>query len=130
MNEVKTLTQLVRYGVMGVSGVIIDATVYSLLLHLGCSLTLSKGIGIFTSIIYAFIGNTLWTFGARISLRVCVRFAAIYAASLLANVYVNGKMFQLLQHQFAYALQEAFLCATAVSVVITFGGLKLWVYKA
>ena len=128
MNDGKTLKEVFRYGVMGISGVLIDAGVYSLLLYLGLALTVAKSIGILTSIIYAFIGNTLWTFTSKISFRVLTRFAIVYAASFLANVVTNYIIVQQVLHN-NYALQLAFLCATAVSVVITFSGLKLWVYR-
>ena len=129
MIDGKTVKQVFRYGVMGFSGVLIDAVVYSLLLHLGFALTTAKTIGILASIVYAFIGNTLWTFASKISLNVLMRFTIVYATSFVANVITNSIVVQQLLHKNNHALQLAFLCATAVSIVITFSGLKLWVYR-
>lgn len=124
----KALRQIVRYGVVGVSGVGIDALLYTLLLHLGGSITASKMAGIITSVIYSYFCNTLWSFEAKPAWQAFIRFCLVYLMSIIANVTVNNCVATFAVGQ-KIALVAAFFCATTVSVAITFCGLRYWVYR-
>lgn len=127
--ENRSLRQFIRYGIMGVTGVALDALVYTSMLHLGYSVNVAKTVGILCSVVYAYIGNTLWSFETKMKAGTFVRFCVVYALSAVVNVSINGFTSHLLTGILPYPLLLAFFCATGVSVMITFFGLKFLVYR-
>lgn len=120
--------QAVRYIIVGITGVSFDAFLYTCLLCLGLSLTLSKAISMFGAVVLGYCLNAKWTFQAVPGLSNLGRFCLIYAASIIANVLINSSVANAL-HGAGPGLVIAFFCATLASIAITYTGLKFWVFK-
>ncbi len=118
----------VRYIVVGVTGVAFDALVYAVLLNLGLGLSASKAVSITGSVILGYFLNSKWTFQASPGWGNLGRYCVVYAVSILVNVSINNLVANLLGGALP-ALAAAFFCATLASIVITYNGLKLWVFK-
>ena len=120
--------QVLRYFVVGVSGVTLDAVIYYILLRYGVSITPAKGVSITASVIYGYCLNARWTFRAGFSKRSLAAYCIVYATSIILNMATNTYLAHSLP-EWCFPIVMAFLVATAVSICITFSGLKFWVFK-
>ncbi len=119
------LKQFLSYSTIGVISLIIDALVYIILSDIFfISKSLSKIISFIVASVNSFIGNKLFTFRAKsFNYKEPVKFILIYSVSLIVNSST---------HDFFLNVFEGFLpfiIASIFSVIINFGGQKLWVFK-
>jgi len=117
--------QFLSYSTIGVISLIIDALAYIILSDIFfISKSLSKIISFILASVNSFIGNKLFTFRARsFNYKEPVKFILIYSISLIVNS---------LTHDFFLNIFEGFLpfiIASIFSIIINFGGQKLWVFK-
>lgn len=116
--------------VVGTLTVLVDFLTYRGLFSMQCPVDVAKGISFVCGTVFAYFANRFWTFGHKQPGPGSVqRFALLYALTLAANVSVNAAMLMLLSKQAAWALQIAFLSATAVSASMNFVGMKLFVFR-
>jgi putative flippase GtrA len=122
--------ELLVFLVVGSLTVLVDFLCYRTLLWSGVdSVALAKSAGFLAGTVFAYFANRAWTFGHRHHRPgTAWRFAVLYALSLGANVAVNGLVLQPLAGT-AFAVQLAFLGATAVSTCLNFLGMKLFVFR-
>lgn len=126
----KWYEQLIKYVIAGICGVGIDAGIYAIFMYIGFSISVSKLIGIFTSVVFSYVVNTLWSFKSSITLINFVKFCVLYSFSIAFNVLTNSitiTKLEELNEPFSFFI--AFLVATFISICITFFGLKFWIYK-
>jgi putative flippase GtrA len=123
--------ELLVFLVVGSLTVLVDFLTYRGLLWSGWSWTAgAKAAGFLAGTVFAYFANRAWTFGHRTHRPgTAWRFALLYAVTLGANVAVNATALGLLWGT-AFAVQLAFLAATAVSTCLNFAGMKLFVFRA
>ena len=119
------LKQFLSYSTIGFVSLIIDALVYIILSDiLSISKSLSKIISFIVASVNSFIGNKIFTFRAKsFNYKEPVKFILIYSVSLIVNSST---------HDFFLNVFEGFLpfiIASIFSIIINFGGQKLWVFK-
>ena len=119
------LKQFLSYSTIGFISLIIDALVYIILSDiLFISKSLSKIISFIVASVNSFIGNKIFTFRAKsFNYKEPVKFILIYSVSLIVNSST---------HDFFLNVFEGFLpfiIASIFSIIINFGGQKLWVFK-
>lgn len=123
--------ELALFLVVGSLTVLLDYLAYYSLLWLGLmGVDMAKATGFIVGTVFAYFANRFWTFGHQSHAPGSAwRFALLYAATLGANVGVNGLALALLSDT-ALAIQGAFLMATGVSASLNFFGMKLFVFRA
>lgn len=91
---------------------------------------MAKAIGFLGGTLFAYFANRFWTFGHNSHVPGSLwRFAALYGATLGANVVVNSLALKLFADATA-AIHLAFLLATGISAILNFLGMKLFVFKS
>lgn len=116
--------------VVGVTTVLIDFSVYTLLTRLvGVPVDIAKAISFLAGTVFAYFANRFWTFSAaQPSANSVVRFAVLYGSTLGANVLINKLLLQALAH-LPFCTQAAFVGATGTSAVLNFIGMKWFVFS-
>ena len=113
---------LARFGVIGVTSVLIDLAVYAPLTDSGVLTHPAKAISYLAGMAFGFVGNKFWTFGSRRkSASEPLTYVLIYAVTLAVNVGVNAAVLWLTGEKLA-----AFFVATGLTTVLNFLGLR-WV---
>ncbi len=122
--------QLAIFLVVGITTVLIDFVVYTILFKLmHTNPELAKGISFITGTVFAYASNRKWTFEHQGAIHTnIVPFCLLYASTLFVNVSANGLLLDLFEHIiFGYLI--AFLIATILSATLNFAGMKWWVFK-
>jgi putative flippase GtrA len=117
--------QFISYSMIGIISLLIDIIVYVLLSDFFLiSKSLSKIISFILASINSFLGNKIFTFKLKsYNFREPLKFMLLYSVSLIANSST---------HDFFLNVFDGFLpfiIASIVSIIINFGGQKLWVFK-
>lgn len=91
----KTLTEFIKYGVVGVSNTVVTAVViYVMMKGLGCPDVLSNVVGYIAGVVNSFVWNKQWTFRSeaawgKSALRFGIAFGICYVLQLLLLIYLN-----------------------------------------
>ncbi len=91
----KTLTEIIKYGIVGISNTVVTAVVIWVLLKgLGCSDVISNIIGYVAGVVNSFIWNKRWTFQSKDSweksaVRFGIAFGICYLFQLVFLMYLN-----------------------------------------
>ncbi|MDC6350604.1 GtrA family protein [Zeaxanthinibacter sp. PT1] len=119
-----TRKQLLKFGVSGVTAVLVDYLVYlALYPYLGPNI--AKGVSFLTGTMVAFVLNKYWTFEAKeFSGKQLMKFLILYGITLGLNIGTNHLCLIWFE-----SIIFAFLCATGLSAVLNFIGQKFWVFK-
>ena len=117
--------QFISYSMIGIISLLIDIIVYVLLSDFFLiSKSLSKIISFILASINSFLGNKIFTFKLKsYNFREPMKFILLYSVSLIANSST---------HDFFLNVFDGFLpfiISSIVSIIINFGGQKLWVFK-
>ena len=117
--------QFISYSMIGIISLLIDIIVYILLSEFFLiSKSLSKIISFILASINSFLGNKIFTFKLKsYNFREPLKFILLYSVSLIANSST---------HDFFLNVFDGFLpfiIASIVSIIINFGGQKLWVFR-
>lgn len=121
---------------VGIATVAIDALVYALLCALSVPPNWAKGSSFLAGTLFAWHANKTLTFRAapeRSGIARKLRFMALYATTLSANVLANAAVLAVgdwIGAPLWLGAPFAFLCATAISAVSNFLGMRLWVFAA
>ena len=121
--------QLSRFIVSGVSTVIVDILIYSILINLGLNLALSKAISFVSGTIYSYFINKKWTFKAIGGLRTFLKFIFVYLISLNINILINDYMINFFINKNFKSIFIAFFISTLFSATFNFVFLKKYVFK-
>jgi putative flippase GtrA len=117
--------EALRFLVGGGSAVAVDYLTYQMLLHFGAPLSAAKAISYVCGAGLGFVINKYWTFTSRAPVyQEIPRFIGLYAVTACANTLVNKAVLWMIDVR---AL--GFLCATGVSTVLNFLGLKFIVFR-
>lgn len=122
-------TSLKRFVVTGLSAVLIDAAVYTLLLKFAVAVNIAKGVAFASGALFAYFANRFWTFGAtRTAQTRALGFIALYLGSAALNVAVNHALLALLgAHALAYP--AAWFVATGASATLNYLGMRYVVFR-
>jgi putative flippase GtrA len=121
--------QLVRFGVVGGIGFVVNLGVYILCVHsLGIEYLVAAVLSWLVAVANNFVWNRHWTFDASGG---AVRFQAVrfVAVSLLAEVF-NLAMLRLLVEAAGVGKVPAQVVAVATAMPLNFLGNKLWSFRA
>ena len=121
--------QLRRFIVTGVSTVIVDILIYSILINLGLYLSFSKAIAFVSGTIYSYFINKKWTFKAIGGLKIFLKFIFVYLISLNINISVNDYVINSFINKNFKSIFIAFLISTLFSATFNFIFLKKYVFK-
>lgn len=121
--------ELAIFLVVGGLTVLVDYMTYRGIVWTGrLDTKLAKGAGFLTGTFFSYFANRLWTFGTRAHAAGSNwRFAALYALTLLINIYANAVILSVLSG-IPYPIQVAFLIATGLSATLNFLGMKHLVF--
>ena len=117
--------------VVGSLTVLVDYLSYRSLVWFGLTgVDMAKAIGFLFGTLFAYFANRFWTFGHKSHVPGSLwRFAALYGATLPANVLVNSLALKLFADAIV-AVHLAFLLATGISATLNFLVMKLFVFKS
>ena len=119
-----------RFLLVGITTVLIDLSVYSLLLFLELDTYISKGISFNVGALFAFYANKNFTFKSNTkSPFKFILFLILYFTTLGINVSFNEIILSLIGKS-ELSLFIAFVIATAISATINFLGMKHIVFKS
>ena len=124
--------QLLSYIISGLLATGSDYLVYNMLVYLSCYYSIAKTISFLTGTIIAYFYNKHITFKKpQQSYKELARFFVLYLISMVFNVTTNGFSISILKHYFSVniSITISFLAATLISMIISFFGQKLWVFK-
>ena len=117
--------QFLSYSMIGIISLLIDVIVYILLSDFFLiSKSLSKIISFILASINSFLGNKIFTFKLKsYNFREPLKFILLYSVSLIANSSTHDIFLNIFDGFLP------FIIASIVSIIINFGGQKLWVFK-
>ena len=119
-----------RFLLVGITTVLIDLSVYSLLLFLEFDTYISKGISFTVGALFAFYANKNFTFKSNTKgFFKFILFLILYLTTLGVNVSLNEIILSLIGKT-ELSLFIAFVIATAISATINFLGMKHIVFKS
>ncbi len=118
-------SSLPRFLITGGCSTAIDFMVY-LLLSRNLPTAVSKGISMLTSSVFSYFVNKRFTFRnqEKTNLGYLLRFYAVFALNLGANIGMNELVFRVSGHKIF-----AFLCATAAGMTVNYLGQKRFVFR-
>ena len=125
----KSNQELKRFVVCGISAVLVDFLLYSLLINLGLNLSFSKAISFLAGTIYSYFINQKWTFKAVGGFNTFIKFIFVYFISLNINIFTNNILLQFLGEQNFKSLFSAFIVSTLLSAIFNFLLLKTYVFR-
>lgn len=121
----KTKKEIIKFGLVGILGTAIDATVYMFMLDI-VGIIFAKALSFICGSIVAFILNKILTFRNKDkSSKQIVKFSILYMGTLIVNIVVNYYILLVWDDKYL----EAFVVATMVHTILNFIGQKLWVFK-
>lgn len=122
--------QLVRFGLVGASGFVVNLAVYALLVHaIGAPYQLAAVVAWLVAVSSNFVLNRHWTFDSSGG-RVHDQALRFFLVSLAAFVLVNLVALTLLVEQAGLAKVPAQALAVAAATPFNFLGNKLWSFRA
>lgn len=93
-------------------------------MYSGITISVSKWISFFCGAVFGFIANKLWTFESKqVPTKEIPKYIVLYTLTAFINTWVNSIVLALTSLSFF-----AFLCATGISTVLNFLGLKFFVF--
>jgi len=121
---------LVKQGILYISAGLItfgtDFSLYRLLLMFGIPVTLSKGMSFICALAISFNLNRIFVFKYRGADFRFHRFLILANVNLIINILINRFSLVVLGSD---SINICFIIATGVTVMCSFLGLKLWVFK-
>ena len=117
--------QFISYSMIGIISLLIDVIVYILLSDFFLiSKSQSKIISFILASINSFLGNKIFTFKLKsYNFREPMKFILLYSVSLIANSSTHDFFLNVFDGF------QPFIIASIVSIIINFGGQKLWVFR-
>lgn len=134
IRQKKSLSQFIKFGIVGVSGTLVDLGFYNLLaLYFGYNIYLSRTFSFIFAAINNYIWNRVWTFRSQ-SKKITQEFIKFFIVSAI-GLLLNLAIMKLLQ-PFSEKLQTDFLqknVPVLIAIVIVFIWNfiinKIWTFK-
>lgn len=126
----RNFTLIIKQGTLyvlaGLTTFGIDFSVYHILLALTAPITLSKGTSFICSLLVSFNLNRTLVFRYKGTDCRFQRFLILSNVNLVVNVLVNNISLKVLSSD---NINVCFIIATALTVICSFLGMKLWVFR-
>ena len=126
---IKINKELRRFIISGFSSVLVDLTVYTILIRIGFFLTISKAFSFSAGTLYSYFINQKWTFRAVGGVKIFLKFISVYLISLNINIMFNKLILVILKTEIRQNIIIAFLFSTAISALFNFTFLRRYVFK-
>ena len=123
-----TKRQILVFGVIGLTTVILDFASYQLYFLLGLDINISKCLGFTTGALFAYFANRDITFRAKGGTKTLTLFCCVYLVNLVLNV-VSNAFFLGAFSDLESVMYLAFILATAISATSNFLGMKFIVFR-
>ncbi len=118
-----------NFVVIGFLTVLIDSSVYTLILKMASNFSFAKTFGFVSGTFFSFFANRNFTFKIQNSIWIQIyKFALLYSGSLMINVIINNMALNYFSGT-NYRIKLAFTTATFSSALINFIGMKYFVFK-
>lgn len=126
------LTNFKKFFIVGCIAFATDISLYFLFLEIGLISSFSKGLSFICGLLVGYFLNSFFTFNqAKISTIKFYKYILVYFVSLLANITVNERaviyLKDIIWDEFIFL--GAVICATVVSLLMNFFGLRNYVFK-
>ena len=113
----------------GLTAVLIDFLVYSLILWLGYNPSLAQFISFIAGAFFSYKANKKWTFKSHTNKYTPFTFSISYSFSLYINILVNKLGLSFSNNRYSAIVIISFLIATICSATINFLCLKFFVFN-
>ncbi len=126
------LSNFIKFFIVGCIAFTTDIALYFLFLKLGLPSIFSKALSFVCGLLVGYVLNSFFTFNqAKISKVKFSKYILVYFVSLVANITVNEQTVIYLQDTIwkEFVLLGAVICATIVSLLMNFFGLRYYVFK-
>lgn len=126
------LTNFKKFFIVGCIAFATDISLYFLFLEIGLISSFSKGLSFICGLLVGYFLNSFFTFNrAKINKIKFYKYILVYFVSLLANITVNERAVIYLKDIIWDELifLGAVICATVVSLLMNFFGLRNYVFK-
>src|ERR1700727_521473 len=122
--------QLVRFGLVGGAGFVVNVAVYALFVHgAGLEYRVASVLAWLVAVVNNFLLNRHWTFDARDHGRAHHQAARFFIVSLAAEI-VSLLLLTLFVESAHFAKVPAQALAVALSMPVNFVGNKLWTFRS
>jgi putative flippase GtrA len=129
----RTIVEVLRFGVVGSVGFLVDAGVLYLLVSLGIGPLAARCVSFPTALAATWLLNSRWTFAAYRDEASRTRQAAGYVAVQLVGIAVNYAVYALslnLTGRTSIGSVAALAIASAVGLLVNFTGSRMFVFRA
>jgi len=122
----KRSLEFIRFCLVGVVNTSVDFAVFTVLTNMGVLLLLAQCVSYTCGVLNSFLLNRTWTFKRRgQSSGQLIRFFALN----LGTLAITYGLLVYFHNHLAWPLLVSKLVATVASLVINFGGSRLWVFS-
>jgi putative flippase GtrA len=128
-SSVKYNIEILRFGIVGFTTIIVDLIFYKFLLHIGFDFGLAKSVSFFIGATYSYFANKKITFIIKYNKSNKVfYFFLVYIFGLLLNVSINSFMLSQI-FDFEYKIILCFFISTFFSALSNYFGMKFFVFN-
>ncbi len=113
---------------IGVTSVLIDFFIYSLLISFNLNSSFSKFLSYISGATFSYFANKNWTFKSSSNIYTPITFSISYLLSLLINVFLNDYILSFSENKLKSISLLAFFIATISSATVNFLSLKFFVF--
>ncbi|MDC0485130.1 GtrA family protein [Gammaproteobacteria bacterium] len=126
-------SNFIKFFAVGCIAFATDISLYFFFLSLGFVSLVSKAVSFICGLVVGYFLNSFFTFNrAKITKNKFSKYILVYFVSLVANMSVNESIVIYLQDTVwqEVAILGAVICATIVSLLMNFFGLRYYVFKS
>ncbi len=120
--------QVLRFGIVGVLGAVVDFSVYLLALHLGLGTYVARTLSFVCGTATAYVLNRRWAFRVEGGARRVVGFSILYSTTFLVIIGVNAAALAVLPERW-WTVSAAWAVSQGLGTVCNFVMLRLVVFR-
>ena len=118
-----------RYIAVGISTVLIDICIYSILLKIGFILSYAKSLSFISGTLYSYFINKKWTFKSIGSKKKFFLYISVYLVSMKINTLTNSLIINIFVIRNIFSILIAFIISTLASATFNYFLLKKFIFK-
>ena len=118
-----------RYIAVGISTVLIDICIYSILLKIGFILSYAKSLSFIAGTLYSYFINKKWTFKSIGSKKKFFLYISVYLISMKINTLTNSLIINIFVIRNIFSILIAFIISTLASATFNYFLLKKFIFK-
>lgn len=123
-------TEIIRFGIVGFTTVIVDLIFYKFLLYINFDFSIAKSISFVVGAWYSYFANKKITFLIKSNkFNKVLLFSLVYLFGLLLNVGINNFSLGVMS-DFEYKIIICFFISTFFSALSNYFGMKFFVFNA